>query len=105
MEVTPMVVTSMELGDSLIMSLVCMGVVFLVLLSIMLMIMALSAFNKMAPQKAAVPVSAPVVAAPAPVSNVPETVSAEPEVVAAITAVISTMVREPIADIRITKID
>ncbi|MDO4754674.1 MAG: OadG family protein [Bacillota bacterium] len=96
-----------NLSNSLIMSLVCIGVVFLVLLSIMFMIMILSAVTRTAPQKTAAP--APVVAIPTPSNDAtvvsPAASSAEPEVVAAITAVISTMVREPIADIRITRID
>lgn len=92
-----------NLSNSLITSLVCIVVVFLVLLVIMIMIKVMGEVTKRTVSEGV----------PAPVKTAAPAVQPEPiaakednaEVVAAITAVISTMVREPVADIRITKID
>lgn len=97
-----------NLANSLQMSLICMAVVFLVLLAIMVIISILGAVLKNtgvhAAKNSAV-IGTPAtqsVSAPAPSAADPNAVDAE--VVAAITAVVSTMVRGPVADIKITKV-
>ncbi len=89
----------LSVSESLVVSLACILVVFMVLAVIMCLIMALSAVTKTTKPAPAVTSPTPSVAPAAPVVQ-----KNDDEVVAAITAAMSTMVRSKNVDIKITKV-